>query len=569
MSETYFTKLLIADLIDKKATYQEFTRGFNVVTGHENHVGKSTILKSMLYALGTEIYFSSKWTVNHKLYVLGMRVNNVKYTLARWHNRYLLFKGSALILATDRVTRGLAPKLAEIFSFYVLLPSKKDKELELAPPAFTFLPYYIDQDEGWGEMYKSFLNLDQYNKAERLQCLYYHLGLYNKDTLALGNERDELKRLYNQKTEEENKLRITIENLTKEVNSLVPADNLEMLNENLRVSKDRIENSIKKLGALRNKIQDLETMLHENNYHAGIIKKVKMNNQSKSLDKNGNCLRCPNCGYDITEDIFELVRSKYSEVNKKYIYDQIEYINNTIRIDLEKYKNDYIQTMQQMKQDEYIYHSNRDEYETYLSHSGLRNTLEKFNKKLTKLLGEKEEINEKLAQINKKMRGLVSKHEMEEVYGGYVKSNLKKLDIWDEDYTNNIQLLKPIKGQGAQVNKIVLAQFSALFKTMEHYRLQQMRFPFVVDSPRTNESSELSSQEIINIVFELKMLPQVILATTDFEKYYSGYIQDFNILTLDRPYSLLDESTYEQKSKLIDRLVAYFNSSELFGGKRK
>ena len=104
---------------------------------------------------------------------------------------------------------------------------------------------------------------------------------------------------------------------------------------------------------------------------------------------------------------------------------------------------------------------------------------------------------------------------------------------------------------------------------MEHYRLQQMRFPFVVDSPRTNESSELSSQEIINIVFELKMLPQVILATTDFEKYYSGYIQDFNIITLDRPYSLLDESTYEQKNELIDRLMAYFNSSELFGGKRK
>lgn len=569
MSETYFTKLLIADLINKEAAYQEFTKGFNVVTGHENHVGKSTILKSILHALGTEVYFSSKWTSNQKLYVLVINVNNVKYNLARWHNRFLLFKGNALVMVTDKVTKGLAQKLAEIFSFYVYLPSKNNKELELAPPAFTFLPYYIDQDKGWGEMYQSFLKLDQYNKADRLQCLYYHLGIFNKDTLALSNERDDLKRIFDQKLDEENRLRITIDNLTKEVNNLVPADNLDMLNENLRISKDRIENSIRKLGDLRNKIQELETMLHENYYHASIIKKIKKNNQPKELDENETCLRCPNCGYNITKDIFELVRSKYSEVNKKYIYDQIEYINNMISADLDKYKYDYIQTMQQMKQDEYVYNSNRDEYQTYLSQSGLRATLDKFNKNLTKLLGEKEEINNKLTQIRKKMRSLDSKHEIEDVYREYVKSNFRKLDVWDEEYINNIELLRPIKGQGGQVNKIVLAQFSALFKTMEHYRLEQMRFPFVVDSPRTNESSELSSQEIINIVFELKMLPQVILATTDFEKYYKGDIQDFNIITLDRPNHLLDEGTYEQNRELIDRLMAYFNSNELFGGKRK
>ena len=71
----------------------------------------------------------------------------------------------------------LAPLLEKIFHFGIYLDSKKDGRVTLAPPVFTFLPYYIDQDNGWSELYGSFQNQEQYKKHDRMKSLYYHLSI--------------------------------------------------------------------------------------------------------------------------------------------------------------------------------------------------------------------------------------------------------------------------------------------------------------------------------------------------------------------------------------------------------
>ena len=57
------------------------------------------------------------------------------------------------------------------------------------------------------------------------------------------------------------------------------------------------------------------------------------------------------------------------------------------------------------------------------------------------------------------------------------------------DYDGTIRLLKPIKAQGTLENKIILAQFVALFQTMEYFKTGATRFSFVVDSPLAKEAS--------------------------------------------------------------------------------
>lgn len=65
------------------------------------------------------------------------------------------------------------------------MANKKTNKIELAPPAFTFMPYYIDQDRGWSGLYESFSNIDQYKKPDRIKSLYYHLGIYTRSTVEL------------------------------------------------------------------------------------------------------------------------------------------------------------------------------------------------------------------------------------------------------------------------------------------------------------------------------------------------------------------------------------------------
>lgn len=92
MSEMYFTKLLVVDVNEKEASYHRFSKGFNVITGRDNHVGKSTILKSLFFALGAEVYYSSKWNKQSKMYVVEFAVDDVTYMVTRLYGKYLVLE---------------------------------------------------------------------------------------------------------------------------------------------------------------------------------------------------------------------------------------------------------------------------------------------------------------------------------------------------------------------------------------------------------------------------------------------------------------------------------------------
>ena len=70
MKEMYFDNILIADIVEKTAHFHKFEKGFNVVTSQDNHVGKSSLLKSLYFAMGAEVDFDNVWNKNTKLYVL-------------------------------------------------------------------------------------------------------------------------------------------------------------------------------------------------------------------------------------------------------------------------------------------------------------------------------------------------------------------------------------------------------------------------------------------------------------------------------------------------------------------
>lgn len=140
MKEVFFQNILIADISKKVAKWQQFSKGLNVVTGIDNHVGKSSLLKSLFYALGADVAFDSAWDQNSKIYVATINVDDKTYRIARFSGRFAVFHDEELLIITDRISSELAPLLERIFEFAVYLPNKDTKKVELAPPTFTFMP---------------------------------------------------------------------------------------------------------------------------------------------------------------------------------------------------------------------------------------------------------------------------------------------------------------------------------------------------------------------------------------------------------------------------------------------
>lgn len=561
MKAMYFDNILIADIVEKTAHFHKFEKGFNVVTSQDNHVGKSSLLKSLYFAMGAEVDFDNVWNKNTKLYVVEFYIDEIKFSVARWQKAFALFRETELILTTKSVSRDLARKFEKIFSFAVYMANKKTNKIELAPPAFTFMPYYIDQDRGWSGLYESFSNIDQYKKSDRIKSLYYHLGIYTRSTVELMAKRDTLKDKIEQLKAEEEKSRITIESLYAEIQNLLPADSIEELERNLIIPKERISLLVSRIGETRNKIQSLETALYQHEHQLEVIQEYRKIKDGISVREDRDKINiCPKCGYSFDEEIYSIVRSNYNLQNEDYMYKQIEQIISSITSELEKYKESYVSLMDELKQQEQAYDEKQDSYEVYLRQRGLQDSVRHFTEQLGENVYEQEEYGREIKEIDKELRKLPNKKEVEENYIENVRLNIIKLDAWNSAYEGNIKLLKPIKAQGTLENKIILAQMIGLFQTMQYFRTNTILFPFVVDSPRAKEASHTSSKDILKLIFEMDYLPQVILATVDYSDFENEMKRRAKVTVLSEKRKLLNDDTYREYQSTIEELQDLLSS---------
>lgn len=172
-----------------------------------------------------------------------------------------------------------------------------------------------------------------------------------------------------------------------------------------------------------------------------------------------------------------------------------------------------------MMKEETAFQSEINEFDIYVRQRGLADSIRRFQQQLSKTISDMQEDEKNIKEIGKELRKLPNKKEVEEKYIEYVRLNIITLDAWDTTYDGAIHLLNPIKTQGTLDNKIILAQFVALFQTMECFKTSATRFSFVIDPPRTKEASISSSKDILKMIAQMEMLPQIILATIDHSEY--------------------------------------------------
>lgn len=562
MSEMYFKSILIADIVSHKARFQQFQKGLNVITSTNNHVGKSSLLKSLYHTLGANVKYDSVWNVNNKLFVLDFCVDNIDYRIVRQIKSFAVFKGEELILVTSKVMSELAPLLEKIFHFGIYLDSKKDGRVTLAPPVFTFLPYYIDQDNGWSELYGSFQNQEQYKKHDRMKSLYYHLSIYTKSAVELMAQRDKLQEELDTLKTDATKLLDIIEALTDEIQGIVPADDVAQFDKNIQISKNKIRTLVKQIGEKRNRIQELEISLEQHEHQLQVI--TEYHTIAKTAQSNQEIFThsCPRCGYLYDDEIYNRVHANYLNVSDSYVKTYIGQVIISIRDDLQKEKQQYITLTKKLNNLETAYSNKEDEFDLYIRHRGISESVDKLNTRLGKNQKEQSDIRKALKDIAKELKSFPSKKEVESKYIEFTRLNIIKLGAWNAAYDGTIKLLSPIKAQGTLENKIILSQFVGLFQTMEYFKTQTIRLPFVVDSPRDKEASQESSKEILSMIAGISMLPQVILATIDFNDYKDSLgdsAKNATVITLQKHNRLLDEADYITHEAEIEQLLNLFN----------
>lgn len=561
MSKMFFKSILIADVQSLKARFVTFQKGLNVITSSENHVGKSSVIKSLYDTLGAEVHFDTRWNKDTKLSVVVIDVDGDEYQVVRFIKKFAIFKGNNLIHLSNSVTKQLAPKLSEIFDFSVYLTEKQGKKnVVQAPPAFTFMPYYIDQDKGWNNLYESFERMDQFAKPERAKSLFFHLGLFTKKRIEQQAKIDQLRDLVRSLQEQEQRLNITIKSLTEEVSNIIPADNEDELKRHMATPKKEIEEIVQEIGLVRNKIQEFSTILQQHEYQLDIIKKFQQIQSSEQTKKIIGYV-CPKCGYEFNEEIYNLVRNNYNQSNADYIRAQIELIVNNIKDELKAQEERYIDLMAKLKEQENAYDESQDAYEAYLRHRGLKETVRKYSTELAQNRIMQSEYENEIKSIQKELHKNPEKKDIEQTYINYVKQNIIALRAWTQEYEGKIRLLQALNAQGSLLPKIILSQYNALFQTMASLNNSIIQFPFVIDSPREKESSISSSKEILNMISKISYLPQIILATVDYDTFNVISNEKINKIYFDEQFHVLNDKMYLEHKEQIEDLHQLMTSN--------
>lgn len=176
-----FKKLYIFSSSEKKAKVVEFVDGKNIITSSPidgTDRGKSVIMKSLYHALGADCHFDDKWQDDDKTYIVNFTIGHDEYNIFRCNRLFKVFDKNLRLLFKTIDRQELAGFLGRIFGFAVKLPNRSEEKLEITPPAYNYLLYFLDQDKLDGPNFASFKRLAQYDNYKE-NTLFYHFGAFD------------------------------------------------------------------------------------------------------------------------------------------------------------------------------------------------------------------------------------------------------------------------------------------------------------------------------------------------------------------------------------------------------
>jgi predicted nucleic acid-binding Zn-ribbon protein len=190
MKKLKFRKLWLLSKQEKKARVEDFSNLTTAVVA-DNDFGKSSLVKSLYATLGADPSRTPEPWKNAKVEtLLEFEIDGSIYFMLRQAGRFALFdEAGELTWTGTSVVKDLGPKVGELLDFEITAKQKGGKNA-IPPPAFCFLPFYLDQEKGWVDTWASFSGLDMISGYKN-DIARYHTGIRPKEYYRAKALKDE------------------------------------------------------------------------------------------------------------------------------------------------------------------------------------------------------------------------------------------------------------------------------------------------------------------------------------------------------------------------------------------
>jgi hypothetical protein len=554
MKNLQLKRLLLLSVREKAAQVVKFDPKRTVVLG-ENDTGKSCLIKSLYWAFGADpAKINPTWSNAKVDGLVEFTVDGLSYRILRSANTFGLYDANDEPIWTGAgVTRGIGPQLAQLLDFGLTLPDRNG-ELQVPPPAFLFLPFYVDQDASWVGNWNSFANLQMFT-GYRKDVANFHAGLrpneyYQAKALKSSADRakDELKIERRALERAGRRLRSNRKRLHFDLSPDQFLDQIDALVAEcraLQVEQDQVQRALSELNSKRAILVEQGTLAE----HA----LADLDADYEFLRREGEDeIVCPTCGTVHSNDFankFGLIsdvdtcREFLIEVRK-----EIEAVDAQIAAERERL-NSFTSSIVGINK---ILDEQRGELK-------LRDLIEGESEKLMDeaLSAEEKEIDSQIGaqemesdEAAQTMKSLDDKKRQDEIKAFYLRqmnSFVQQLQVPNLSEESYKAIDCHIRETGSDLPRGLLAYYYAFLHTMKRYSTSAF-CPIVVDTPVQQDQDSTNAARMISFCLsEPPKDSQLILGTVSLH----GVKYDGHVIETDTKNKLLKTALFEEVSAIL------------------
>lgn len=551
MKRLIISEILILSDRERKGRRETFDPTRTIIVG-ANMTGKSALIKSIYHAFGAEPPKQHpRWKDAEIKTVLKFSVDGNEYQILRDDSYFAIFSGDGTFLKSfTRITTELAPYLASLFDFGLILPSR-DEEPQTPPPAFMFLPFYMDQDASWQNSWAAFDKLYQYLSWKE-PLVDYHTGIKDNDYYRVSADYITKRAETQEALGAERGVASVIRRLDRDTEatifSLDPAvfgDRIQRVlgeSQELSRSENKLRVELSKLNAERalqsNRLQIAERALGEISQDFRDLSRL----ETESVE-------CPTCGTQYANDF----AARFAiATDEDRVYEFIAHLRAELqRLDgeISKVYAEYSIARDQATRIQNLLQEAHGEVtlQTLIESEGrtaadrlLNGQLAQLQEARIEVEAEALRLKEALDDLNK--RAAVIRRERLQKYDGYLRRNFLALDVGAYTATVFQTLTPSIFETGSTLPRALLAYQFAILSLIFDYSPATV-CPIVIDSPNQQGQDEEHLPQMLKFISENQPdNTQLILGLeTDLGISFGGKRID----TPAEKYSLLRADQYE------------------------
>lgn len=564
MRSLKFRRLLVLSNSIKSANQFEFSQNLNLITANDNSVGKSTLLKLIFWGLGCEPELDTTWTNQDCKTIVEFQIGDDSYQVQRYKNQMHLKENDNTVQEFQKITGDYSKRFAEIVDFKALLPNQSTSVVETPPPAFYFLPFYIDQKRSWAKAWDNFDNLGQYQKWKST-IIKYHVGLLTPEYFEIESEKSDKK--VTQKTFEAEVVKF--DTAIEVVESYIPQTLQTVTNVNvLEKITDSIKADLKSLQESQEKL--LNNMAIFNSEKAYLYQQQILTEKLISeLDKDYKYsveniedeeIECPLCGVVHDNTILNrtsiLTDKAQAENQLKVLLDEI----NKIESKIEKNEQALKDARNQINEINYKYVIEDDNVPAINFNQIIESIAGKSIKESviqTKSVKQAEikQIDDDIKKLSKEQKVLVTKETIETINDSFKSILTKYIKSLDAEAVNLSEINSPLdynkiikEGGAAEGIRAILAYYLTVFTMVEKYG-SEVKSPLIIDTPNQQEQSHTNYDKIVNLLTnEITSDTQIIMSAMENE-HLKPFAERAKVIVLDKNKLLLKEKYDELKNE--------------------